>query len=65
MIQSSPNLRVPPMSFPQPLAYDVEQKLRDMDSVPLFMKGLPTEGEQSEALEALQALVYDGTPDGI
>jgi small subunit ribosomal protein S7e len=53
------------MSFPQPLAYDVEQKLRDMDSVPLFMKGLPTEGEQSEALEALQALVYDGTPDGI
>ncbi|CCA67784.1 related to CNS1-cyclophilin seven suppressor [Serendipita indica DSM 11827] len=52
-------------TFPKQAEYDVQQKLKEMDSVPLFMKTLPSDGEEAgEALEALQALVHDGTPDG-
>ncbi|KAG8821778.1 hypothetical protein FRC19_007258 [Serendipita sp. 401] len=53
-------------TLPQPAPYDEQAKLKEMDSVPLFMRDLPKDSEeQSEALEALQALVYDGTPDEI
>ncbi|KAG8807622.1 hypothetical protein FRC17_004379 [Serendipita sp. 399] len=53
-------------TLPQPAPYDEHAKLKEMDSVPLFMKNLPSDAsEQSDALEALQALVYDGTPDEI
>jgi hypothetical protein len=39
-----------------------EDFLKDMDSIPLFMKDMPS--EMSTATEALQALAYDGTPEG-
>lgn len=66
----SPNL--PPttpisqMAFPQPLVQNVEKKLKEMDSIPLFMQSLPSDEDQPvAALEALQSLIYDGTPDGM
>ncbi|KAG8990440.1 hypothetical protein FRB94_000309 [Tulasnella sp. JGI-2019a] len=38
--------------------------MMDLDSVPLFMRDLPTEDSAtSVAYDALQSLVYDGTPD--
>lgn len=52
------------MALPQPIPYDAESKLKEWESVPLFMKDLPKEGESDQALDAIQALVYDGTPDG-
>jgi hypothetical protein len=52
-------------SLPQPANYDATSKLKEMDSVPLFMKSLPDDPDQpNDALEALQALVHEGTPDG-
>lgn len=52
-------------SLPQPAAYDVQSKLKEMESLPLFMKSLPDDTDQpNEAVEALQALVHEGTPDG-
>jgi len=48
---------------------NVREKLVAMDSVPLFMRSLPsgdkTGAEDSIALEALQALIHEGTPDEI
>ncbi|CAG8718335.1 7626_t:CDS:2, partial [Acaulospora colombiana] len=42
---------------PQPARYDIAAKLKEMDTVPLFMKSLPNDpNENSDALEALQAL---------
>ncbi|KAF8665574.1 hypothetical protein AX16_000032 [Volvariella volvacea WC 439] len=51
---------------PRPLT-DEEQKakLAEFDSVPLFMKQLPTEGNDDFVVAALQSLAYDGTPDEI
>ncbi|PWN97747.1 hypothetical protein FA09DRAFT_45809 [Tilletiopsis washingtonensis] len=50
----------------------VEEQLRSFDSLPLFMKDLPAEGAAPEegdaantALEALQSLAHDGTPDEV
>jgi len=52
-------------TLPQPIKIDVQSKINELDSVPLFMKSLPDDpSNQGEALDALQALVYDGTPDG-
>ena len=52
-------------TFPKPTDYDTQQKLKEMDSVPLFMKTLPSDGEEGgDAIEALQALLHEGTPDG-
>ena len=52
-------------SLPQPANYDATSKLKEMDSVPLFMKSLPDDPDQpNDAVEALQALVHEGTPDG-
>ena len=39
--------------------------LDDFDSTPLFMKSLPDEGGDDTALQALQSLVHEGTPDGV
>jgi hypothetical protein len=40
-----------------------------MDNVPLFMRSLPsgdkTGADDTIALEALQALIHEGTPDGV
>lgn len=38
--------------------------MADFDSVPLFMRDLPGDDSGNVAIEALQALVYEGTPDG-
>jgi hypothetical protein len=52
-------------SLLQPANYDVTSKLKEMDSVPLFMKSLPDDPDQpNDAVEALQALVHEGTPNG-
>jgi hypothetical protein len=52
-------------SLPQPVNYDATSKLKEMDSVPLFMKSLPDDHDQLNAVvEALQALVHEGTPEG-
>ncbi|KAK0498450.1 40S ribosomal protein S7 [Armillaria luteobubalina] len=47
---------------PQPLHRNVEEKLAELDSVPLFMKNLP-EDTNDVAIAALQELAYEGTPD--
>lgn len=43
-----------------------EDRLKEYDSVPLFMRSLPEPGELADdtAISALQALVHEGTPDG-
>lgn len=54
------------MAGPQPADKldDLVEKLAEFDSVPLFMKSLPTEETEDVALAALQSLAYEGTPDG-
>ncbi|CDU26178.1 related to CNS1-cyclophilin seven suppressor [Sporisorium scitamineum] len=46
---------------------DLESTLKSWDSVPLFMKDLPTSSDPGTdtALEALQSLTFDGTPDEV
>jgi small subunit ribosomal protein S7e len=51
---------IPPL--PQPPSID--EKLASFDSVPLFMKSLPEDDTDNDALGALQSLAFDGTPDG-
>ena len=41
---------------------NVDEQLRSFDEVPLFMRDLPQE-EGNVAVEALQALAYEGGPD--
>jgi len=52
-------------SFPEPKPVSAEEKLREMDSVPLFMRSLPEDGADNVAINALQSLAHEGTPDGI
>ena len=40
-----------------------EARLKELESTPLFMRSLPE--EEDSTIEALKALVYDGTPDGM
>ncbi|RKP13803.1 hypothetical protein BJ684DRAFT_9548 [Piptocephalis cylindrospora] len=42
-----------------------ERFLEEMDQVPLFMKDLPDDTEDNVAIQALQALAFDGTPEEI
>jgi len=52
-------------ALPQPVDLDLQSKLKELESTPLFMKNLSDDpSNQGDALEALQALVHDGTPDG-
>lgn len=47
----------------QPFSEDNWEK--EMEEIPLFMNQLKmTPGKENPALEAIQALVYDGTPEG-
>lgn len=50
---------------PQPAQVDLEETLASLESLPLFMKSLPSEGSDDVALQALQSLIYDGTADGV
>ncbi|KAI0052603.1 40S ribosomal protein S7 [Auriscalpium vulgare] len=49
--------------LPQPVP--AEDRLADLDSVPLFMQSLPEDEGDNVALSALQSLAHDGTPDEI
>ncbi len=44
---------------------DGESILKEMDEIPLFMRGVPNNVEEIPAIAALQSLIYDGTPEGI
>ncbi|KAK2459612.1 hypothetical protein APHAL10511_008367 [Amanita phalloides] len=51
---------------PQPLSGDaIAKNLAAFDSIPLFMKSLPSEETDNSALAALQSLAHDGTPDEV
>lgn len=52
------------MTFPQPISFD--EKMKEWDSVPLFMQSLPGPDEEVDdtAISALQSLAHEGTPDG-
>jgi hypothetical protein len=50
---------------PQPLSDDaLAKKLAEFESIPLFMKSLPSDEADDDALAALQSLAHDGDPDG-
>jgi hypothetical protein len=52
-------------TLPQPVGHDIQAKLKELESIPLFMRNLSDDpSNQGDALEALQALIHDGTPDG-
>ena len=42
----------------------IDEKLAALDDVPLLMQSLPDGPADNIALDALQSLAYDGTPDG-
>ena len=48
---------------PEPISID--EKLKEMDNVPLFMRTLPEDGADNVAFNALQSLAHEGTPDGM
>ena len=50
---------------PQPAQADIEETLASLESLPLFMKSLPSEDSDDVALQALQSLAHDGTADGV
>ena len=54
---------------PEPAPDNLQDKLAAMNNVPLFMRSLPsgdkTGADDTVALEALQALIHEGTPDGV
>ena len=55
-----------PLPNPQPASFD--DKLKEFDTVPLFMRSLPSEGDETvdtTAIDAIQSLVHEGTPDGV
>lgn len=60
----------PKFSYGNPGERNLENTLKSWESVPLFMKGMPTEGdgetdESQAAIEAIQSLAFDGTPDEV
>ncbi|KAH0839637.1 40S ribosomal protein S7 [Lanmaoa asiatica] len=50
---------------PQPAQVDLEETLASLESLPLFMKSLPSEDSDDVAFQALQSLAHDGTADEI
>jgi len=61
------SIRKHPVVGPQAVNHDVDMatKWAEFDSVPLFMRSLPSEDQdQDVSMQALQSLVHDGTPDG-
>jgi len=51
-----------PPGLAEPNSVPRDVFLKEMESHPLFMHTLPTDPSGSTALEALQALAYEGTP---
>lgn len=50
------------IQLPQPAVID--DKLKAFDSVPLFMKSLPSDDVDDTMVNAIQSLIYEGPPDG-
>ena len=44
---------------------DLQSKLKELEDTPIFMSRLPKDGQENIAFEAMQALVYDGSPEGM
>ena len=55
-------IMAPTPPLPQPASID--ETLASFDSVPLFMKSIPQDDTDNDALGALQSLAFDGSPDG-
>ncbi|KAK7695445.1 hypothetical protein QCA50_000081 [Cerrena zonata] len=51
--------------YPEPIPKrdDIDDLMKSLDTIPLFMQDMPE--EDNVAMEALQSLVHDGTPDEI
>ena len=50
---------------PEAPKIDYDAKMAAFESIPLFMRDLPTDPSgDNNTLDALQSLMYDGTPDG-
>jgi len=43
---------------------DFDEKMAAMEKLPLFTKSLGGEDTDNVAMQALQSLAYEGTPDG-
>ncbi|KAF7971044.1 hypothetical protein HWV62_22171 [Athelia sp. TMB] len=52
-------------STPLPQPASLDDKLKEFDNVPLFMKSLPSEGGDDTLVNAIQSLIYEGHPDEI
>ena len=50
--------------YPEPIPKreDIDDLMKSFDTIPLFMQDMPE--DDNVAMEALQSLVHDGTPDG-
>ena len=48
-----------------PAAPNATTTLADLNATPLFMRSLPEDDARDTTLQALQALAYEGTPDGM
>lgn len=53
-------------TFPLPRQNEksAEEKLAELESLPLFMKDLPDDPSDDPVISALQSLAHEGTPDG-
>ncbi|CAL1701335.1 unnamed protein product [Somion occarium] len=58
------SVQAPLLPQPPPKRDDADEFLSTFDSVPLFMKSLPDDTDNI-AVEALQSLAFEGTPDEI
>jgi hypothetical protein len=50
---------------PNPRVLDFEEKQRELDATPLFMRSLPDDGSSNVELDALQSLIFDEEPNGL
>lgn len=50
--------------LPQPPSISIEDKLKEFNDVPLFMQSLDDAVDHT-AVDALQSLIYEGTPEGM
>ncbi|KAJ7638502.1 hypothetical protein FB45DRAFT_976662 [Roridomyces roridus] len=48
-----------------PRSLTIEERLKELESIPLFMKSLPEEETDDPMISALQNLAHEGTPDEV
>lgn len=64
-LSNSPGLLTTPLHSSRKPERDLKEHLSTLENVPLFMKDLPLgDSEDTTAIDALQSLTFDGTPDG-